>query len=114
MNSLKRNKRPLYFCKRDDSKPYESFEEPVKYMFNYRKVSDEMRLQAFGELSGSFLIIKDRVENISNISVGDRVYLKEPVDYDGDLVNSDYVVSSKSIGLDVGEIMLKSLVDTNG
>lgn len=110
MNSLVRNKRSLYWSKRDTSVDFEKYLPPVLVKLNYRKVSDEAVIESTGNIGTSHLIVKGINSEIMPYSEGDRFYLNQPTNFDISANGADYTVVSKTIGLDFGELILRALV----
>ena len=110
MNNLVRNKRVIYWSKRDRSVDYEKYLTPVPVRLNYRKVSDEAIIEATGSIGSSYLIVKGTNAQISPYTEGDRFYLTMPSSFDITANDADYTVVSKTLGLDFGEMTLRAMV----
>lgn len=112
MQTLKRNKRTLYWCKRDNSVDYEKYLEPIAVHFNYKATSREAEIVTTGEVKEVYYTIKDINPRIEPINIGDKLYLVKPDNYDfNDICNdADFIVTNKDSGLDIGELILKSLI----
>lgn len=111
MNNLIRNKRKLYWAKRDNTVDYEKYLAPIEIYFNYKEISaNNVLLTTGASNAGSYLIIKDTVANILPIETGDRIYLNKPTTFDISASNADYTVSSKTTGINFGELILEKMV----
>lgn len=114
MNSLQRNKRVLYWAKRDTTVDYEKYLEPQELRFNYRTISNEAVIESTGSIGTAHLIIKDVNSKIEPLNVGDRIYLSKPSTFNISASDADYMIASKTIGLDFGELILRAMVGING
>lgn len=111
MNSLRRNKRPLYWSKRDNEVDYEKYLEPVEVSYNYKEISaNNVFLTTGAANSGAYIIIQDTNKALEQLSIGDRIYLEMPTEFNQSASDADYFVSSKTEGVNFGEVILKAMV----
>ncbi len=116
MNTLLRNKRPLYLCKKfvDSETNVTKFERPTKAIhINWQPISSDGESFVFGVEYSKYIRIKGNKDECLQFNNKDRVYVyKEP-----DLTNFDYmcrdadyeVDGSPLITLNDGELLLKRL-----
>ena len=110
MNSLVRNKRVLYWVKRATSVDYEKYEAPIAVRMNYRRVSDEAIISSTGSVTSSYLIVKGTNAEIAKYKEGDRFYITKPTSFNITANDADYMIVSKTLGLDFGEMTLRAMV----
>lgn len=113
MNSLRRNKRTLFLCKRDNEAEYETYFEPIEKRYNYKVVSMEKTIENTGEISIQYITIKDINSKLNDIEIGDRLYINKPEEFDDRCTNADYQVVSKGVGLDFTEVQAVKLSGIN-
>ena len=116
MNTLLRNKRPLYLCKKyvDEETNVTKFEKPKKpLVVDWQPISSDSESYVFGIEYSKYIRIKGNAEECLKFSNKDRVYVYTPIDlnnFDEMCIDADYEVSgSPVIMLNDGEVMLKRL-----
>lgn len=113
MNSLRRNKRTLFLCKRDNNAEYETYLEPIEKRYNYKIISMEKTIENTGEISIQYMTIKDINSKLNDVDLGDRFYMIKPEPFDDRCTNADYQVVAKAVGLDFTEIQCEKLSGRN-
>ena len=116
MNTLLRNKRPLYLCKKyvDEETNVTKFEKPKKPLYvDWQPISSDSESYVFGIEYSKYIRIKGNTEECLEFHNKDRVYVYTPIDlnnFDEMCIDADYEVSgSPVIMLNDGEVMLKRL-----
>ena len=115
MNSLKRNKRILYLCKRyiEEGTNITKFKEPVKIRIDWQPISADSQVLNIGVDYSKYLTIKGTVRETSQFDNKDRCYVYVEPDtenFNGMCDDADYEVSSPPVNmLNDGEIMLRKL-----
>ena len=116
MNTLLRNKRPLYLCKKyiDEETNVTKFRKPQDALYiNWQPISSDSESYVFGIEYSKYIRIKGNKEECSQFRNKDRVYVyKAPhlVEFDEMCQDADYEVSgSPIIKLNEGEVLLKRL-----
>ena len=115
MNSLKRNKRPLYLCKKniDTETNVTKFKEPKKIKINWQPIDTSSEVLMLGYEYSQYIRIKATARECSKFSNKDRCYIyKEPNFEKFDVMcnDADYEVDGNPIiTLNEGEVMLKKL-----
>lgn len=116
MNTLLRNKRSLYLCKKyvDEETNVTKFEKPKKLlMIDWQPVSSDAESFVFGIEYSKYIRIKGNTEECLQFHNKDRVYIYNKPDldnYNEMCIDADYeVTGSPVIMLNVGEVLLKRL-----
>lgn len=116
MNTLLRNKKPLYLCKKyvDKETNVTKFEKPKKpLIIDWQPISSDSESYLFGIEYSKYIRIKGNVEECLKFNNKDRVYVYVVPDldnFDEMCIDADYEVSgSPVIMLNNGEVMLKRL-----
>lgn len=116
MNTLLRNKRPLYLCRKyvDEETNVTKFERPEKALhLNWQPISSDGETYVFGVEYSKYIRIKGNKDECLRFRNKDRVYVyKEPdlVSFDPMCRDADYEVDgSPIISLNYGEVILKRL-----
>ena len=115
MNSLKRNKRLLYLCKKniDIETNVTKFKEPEEIKINWQPIDTSSEVLMLGYEYSQYIRIKGTAKECSKFSNKDRCYIyKEPNFEKFDVMcnDSDYEVDGNPIiTLNEGEVMLKKL-----
>ena len=116
MNTLLRNKRPLYLCKKyvDEETNVTKFEKPKKLIrVDWQPISSDSESYVFGIEYSKYIRIKGNAEECIQFKNKDRVYVYNIPDlnnYNEMCLDADYEVSgSPIITLNQGEVLLKRL-----
>lgn len=114
MNSLKRNKRELYICKRyvDSETNVTKFKKPKKILINWQPISTDSEVLGLGIEYSKHIRIKSTVEEAKIFDYKDRIYIynKPPKEFDEMCNDADYEVETKPLStLNQTEIMLEKL-----
>lgn len=116
MNTLLRNKRPLYLCKKyvDEETSVTKFQKPKNPLIvNWQPVSSDSESYVFGIEYSKYIRIKGNAEECLKFNNKDRVYVYAVPDlnnFDEMCIDADYEVSgSPVITLNEGEVILKRL-----
>lgn len=116
MNTLLRNKRPLYLCKKyvDEETNVTKFEKPKKLIrVDWQPISSDSESYVFGIEYSKYIRIKGNTEECIQFKNKDRVYVYNNPDlnnYNEMCLDADYEVSgSPIITLNQGEVLLKRL-----
>lgn len=116
MNTLLRNKRPLYLCKKyvDEETNVTKFEKPKKLIrVDWQPISSDSESYVFGIEYSKYIRIKGNTEECIQFKNKDRVYVYNIPDlnnYNEMCLDADYEVSgSPIITLNQGEVLLKRL-----
>lgn len=116
MNTLLRNKRPLYLCNKyvDEDTNVTKFRKPDKPMFiDWQPISSDSQSYVFGIEYSKYIRIKGNTEECSKFKNKDRVYVYNVPDlnnFNEMCIDADYEVSgSPVIMLNNGEVLLKRL-----
>lgn len=116
MNTLKRNNRPLYLCKKyvDDETNVTKYEKPKDALYvDWQPISSDGEVYVFGVEYSKYIRIKGNKEKCALFSNKDRVYVyKTPnlENFNEMCDDADYEVNgSPIITLNDGEVMLKKL-----
>ena len=116
MNTLLRNKRPLYLCKKyvDEETNVTKFEKPKKPLYvDWQPISSDSESYVFGIEYSKYIRIKGNAEECLKFQNKDRVYIYTTPDlnnFDEMCIDADYEVSgSPVIMLNNGEVLLKRL-----
>lgn len=116
MNSLKRNKRELYLCKRyvDEEVGVTKFKEPVKLKINWQPIDSEAQVLALGFEYSKYIRIKCTKMEAELFSNRDRCYIyvepQKGLKFDVMCNDADYEVRGNPIiTLNDGEVMLRKL-----
>lgn len=116
MNTLLRNKRPLYLCKKyvDEETNVTKFEKPREpLLVNWQPISSDSESYVFGIEYSKYIRIKGNAEECLKFNNKDRVYIYTKLDldnFDEMCIDADYEVSgSPIIMLNNGKVLLKRL-----
>lgn len=116
MNTLLRNKRPLYLCKKyvDSDTGVTKFEKPDEKLYlNWQPISSDGETYVFGVEYSKYIRIKGNKDECLNFHNKDRVYVYKEIDlvrFNGMCDDADYEVDgSPIITLNYGEVLLKRL-----
>lgn len=115
MNSLMRNKRPLYLCKKyiDEDVNVIKFEAPKEIIIDWQPISSDGQTLVVGIEYSEYIRVKGTAEEVSVFNNKDRVYIfKKPKLNQFDVMCNDaeYEVSNNPvITLNDGEVMLRRL-----
>lgn len=115
MNSLMRNKRPLYLCKKyvDENVDVVKYKKPKKIIIDWQPISSDGQTLIMGIEYSEYIRVKGTAEEVSVFNNKDRVYIfNEPnlVYFDGMCNDAEYEVSNNPIiTLNDGEVMLRRL-----
>lgn len=114
MNSLKRNQRILYLCKRYiDENNITKFDIPKAIYINWQEITSDSEVLGIGIEYSKYIRIKGTKNEVSKFDYKDRVfvYVRPDVAHFDELCNNaDYEVdNSPLITLNEGEILLRKL-----
>lgn len=114
MIGLKRNKRPIYWCKKyiDEETNVTKFKNPERIFLNYQPTNSDAQVLALGTEYSKYLKVTGSDNEIVKIKNKDRfyVYAKPPKVFDGMCEDADYEVDGDpSITLNEGSFMLNKL-----
>lgn len=115
MNTLSRNKRLLYLCKKyiDETTNVTKFKKPESININWQSISSDGEIYIFGVEYSKYIRIKGNKEECLKFKNKDRVYIyKQPdlLNFDSMCNDADYEVDgSPIITLNEGEVLLKRL-----
>lgn len=115
MNSLMRNKRPLYLCKKyiDEDVNVIKFKTPKEIIIDWQPISSDGQTLVVGIEYSEYIRVKGTAEEVSVFNNKDRVYIfKKPKlnQFDGMCNDAEYEVSNNPvITLNDGEVMLRRL-----
>ena len=115
MNSLLRNKRTLYLCKKyiDEEVNVVKFREPKEIVINWQPISSDGQVLVMGIEYSEFIRVKGTAKDVSIFDNKDRVYIYKKPDmkeFDGMCSDAEYEVSNNPvITLNDGEVMLRKL-----
>lgn len=116
MNTLLRNKRPLYLCQKyvDEETNVTKFKKPIKPLsVDWQPISSDSESYVFGIEYSKYIRIKGNTEECLKFHNKDRVYVYVIPDLDNFnemCIDADYEVSgSPVITLNNGEVLLKRL-----
>ena len=115
MNSLMRNKRPIYLCKRyvDTDVGVQKFRTPQKVLIDWQPISSDGQVLIVGIEYSEYIRIKGTAEEVNVFDNKDRVYIYNEPDiehFNPMCDDADYEVSNNPvITLNEGEVMLKRL-----
>lgn len=108
MLSMTRNKRPIFLCKKKENSL--EFDEPIKLKVNYRPTYTSNDVLALGNNYNLYQTIKCTPKTASRFSFNDRIYMKEPENFDSSCNDADfYVYGEPLITLNEAEITLRKL-----
>lgn len=95
MRTLRRNKRPLYLCKKYIEDGITKFKEPIPKKINYVPTNSTAQLFTFGEHYAENLQAVVDVNIGQEFSEGDRcyIYTTPPKEYDPLCKDADYIVN---------------------
>ena len=114
MNSLMRNKRPLYLCKKyiDTDVNVIKYQNPKVINIDWQPISSDGQTLVVGIEYSEYIRIKGTAEEVSVFNNKDRVYLSKPnlLSFNGMCNDAEYEVSNNPvITLNDGEVMLRRL-----
>lgn len=115
MNSLQRNKRTLYLCKKyvDEEVNVVKYKEPKEIKIDWQPISSDGQVLIMGIEYSEYIRVKGTAKEVSIFDNKDRVYIyKKPnkEEFDGMCGDAEYEVSNNPvITLNDGEVMLKRL-----
>ena len=112
MRCLKRNKRLLYVCNKDEDNGIEKYKEPIPVKINYQPTNSDSDLIALGENYPMHMRIKADLKYENVFNPGDRVYINitpaEP--FDNLCTDANYEVVNEPLAtLNAIEITLSKL-----
>ena len=111
MRTLKRDKRPLYLCKKiKDSEP-QQFEKPLCLRLNTVATSSGASLQTFGENYREYRKATMDLDTLKEFHEGDRCYIlvDKPSIHDPLCGDCDFIVHSVSDSISEGVVVFKRL-----
>lgn len=112
METLRRNKRKLYLCKKTMVNGLNVYAEPVEMWENYQPTNTEGDLISIGITYPTYLRIKTNISEKDTFSSKDRlyIYVDKPTTYDKLCKNADYeVYQDPMIFLNEVEVILHRL-----
>ena len=115
MNSLLRNKRTLYLCKKyiDEEVNVVKYKSPERIQIDWQPISSDGQVLTMGIEYSEYIRIKGTAKEVSIFDDRDRVYIyKKPnvEEFDGMCDDAEYEVSNNPvITLNDGEVMLRRL-----
>jgi len=114
MNSLLRNKRLLYLCKKyiDTTVNVIKYHEPLEINIDWQPISSDGQTLAVGIEYNEYIRVKGTAEEVSVFNNKDRVYFTKPdiKTFNGMCNDAEYEVSNNPIiTLNDGEVMLRRL-----
>lgn len=114
MNSIKRNKRELYLCKKyiDPETNVTKYKKPIKILINWQPISTDSEVLGLGIEYSKHIRIKCTNEEAKPFDHKDRVYIytKLPKEFDEMCNDADYEVETKPLStINQTEIMLQKL-----
>lgn len=114
MNSLMRNKRPLYLCKKyiDETVNVIKYKNPKIIIIDWQPISSDGQTLVVGIEYSEYIRIKGTAKEVSIFNNKDRVYINKPnmTNFDGMCNDAEYEVSNNPvITLNDGEVMLRRL-----
>ena len=97
MNNLKRNKRPFYYCTRQEENGRIFYSKPKRIRLNYQPISSEGEMIAIGPEYYNRLIVYMRPNYGKLFHHGDRcyVFVEPPKTYDKTCNTADYFVDGE-------------------
>lgn len=108
MVSMTRNKRTIYLCKKKDNSL--EFDYPIELKVNYRPTYSSNDVLALGNNYSLYQTIKCTPKIAENFKFNDRVYIKEPENFDSSCNDADfYVYGNPLITLNEAEVTLRKL-----
>lgn len=108
MVSMTRNKRTIYLCKKKDNSL--EFESPIEVKVNYRPTYSSNDVLALGNNYTLYQTIKCTPKVAENFKFNDRIYIKEPENFDSSCNDADfYVYGNPLITLNEAEVTLRKL-----
>lgn len=119
MNSLMRNKRPLYLCKQyvDEEVNVIKYHKPKKIVINWQPISSDGQVLIVGIEYSEYIRVKGTADEVSVFNNKDRVYIfnkPDLEDFNGMCNDAEYEVSNNPvITLNDGEVMLRRLSKDN-
>lgn len=111
MRTLKRDKKPLYICKRiPDTEPVQ-FEAPVLVKLNTVASVSEAEIAAFGDEYKEYRRATIPIEDKSKFNEGDRAYIfaEPPMVHDILCETADFEINSVSDSVSQAKILFRRL-----
>lgn len=114
MNSLMRNKRPLYLCKKyiDETVNVIKYQNPKEIKIDWQPISSDGQTLVVGIEYSEYIRIKGTADEVSVFNNKDRVYITKPnmQTFNQMCNDAEYEVSNNPvITLNDGEVMLRRL-----
>lgn len=110
MINLRRNKRPIFLCKKIQNST--KFNKPIKCNLNYRPANTVGEILTMGEDYSMYLKIKCEISQALKFQNGDKcyVYVNPPKIHDPLCKNADYIVDGSPLcTFNEAEIKLRKL-----
>jgi len=108
MVHLTRNKRTIYLCKKKENSL--EFENPIALKVNYRPTYTSSDALALGNNYNLYQTIKCSPKVAQNFSYNDRIYIKQPENFNSSCNDADYYVyGNPLITLNEAEITIRKL-----
>lgn len=108
MISMTRNKRKIYLCKKKENSL--EFENPIELKVNYRPTYSSSDALALGNNYTLYQTIKCTPKMAKNFSYNDRIYMKEPENFNSSCNDADYYVYGQPlVTLNEAEITIRKL-----
>lgn len=111
MRQLRRNKRPIYICKRAEQEGYEVFDKPVSLLINLAPVNDKTLIGITGDDKNTYL--QGTIDKIDRVYYNehDRLYVnnRAPLKHDILCRHADYAVDSIKDYLNHSVVILRRL-----
>jgi len=105
---MTRNKRTIYLCKRIENSL--EFQEPIAIKVNYRPTYSSSDALTLGNNYTLYQTIKCTPKIAENFSYNDRIYMKEPINFNSSCNDADYYVyGNPLITLNEAEITIRKL-----
>ena len=115
MNSLMRNKRPLYLCKKyiDEDVNVIKYKAPKEIIIDWQPISSDGQTLVVGIEYSEFIRVKGTADEVSIFNNKDRIYISskpKESEFDGMCNDAEYEVSNNPVvTLNDGEVMLRRL-----
>lgn len=118
MRNLRRNKKPLYLCKKYQDNLLVKYKEPIPLYMNYEPTNSDGDLISLGERYPMYLRIKTDISHKNTFHPKDRLYVYKdlPKEFNSLCKDADYEVSEEPmIYINEVEVILHRLSsDNNG
>ena len=108
MVNLTRNKRTIYLCKKKENSL--EFENPIPLNVNYRPTYSSSDALVLGNNYNLYQTIKCSPKVAKNFSYNDRIYIKQPENFNSSCNDADYYVyGNPLVTLNEAEITIRKL-----